>query len=138
MSLENLIDVSNTAPQTIYAPGGIEFTSVILQKSLNANETSPCNLVKTLKKIKEPPSQNWSNIQVKGNATLLDPNSVLYRIFEKAVTINSKNIIQAPVEFSRHVKAENVFTAGLVNGINITEMMEDAVLIDPNEEQVKI
>lgn len=138
VSLENLIDVSATTPQTIHAPGGIEFASVVIKKSLNANGTSPCNLVETLKKVKDPPPQNWSNVRIRGNATFSDPNSTLYRVFEKAVTTNSKNIIQAPVRFSKHVLAKNVFTTELINDVNLQEIIKDAVLIDSDGEQVKL
>lgn len=134
--MKNLIDVSTTTRQTIYAPDKIEFGSVILQKSLNVSNTSPCNLVETLKQIKYPPTRDWNNVEVKGSATFLDPNNILYRVFEKAVTDNTENIIQAPVVFSKHIQATNVITEGFFNDVKLQEILDDAVLSESQEEQV--
>nr|XP_023020987.1 uncharacterized protein LOC111509459 [Leptinotarsa decemlineata] len=91
---------------------------------------TPCMLTDLLNFIKDPPSQNWSEIQVKGNVSLLDNENVLYRILENSVKMNTKNVIFSPVSFAGNVRAENVNTQKNINNLNLTDILEDAVLTE--------
>ncbi|KAJ8938300.1 hypothetical protein NQ318_020359 [Aromia moschata] len=138
ISFEHIIDVSSEEPQTIYASHGIQFTSAKVLQSLRGDETSPCDIKTFLSNLKNPPTQNWYTMAVRGNVTFLDTDNVLSRIFEKAIVNNSNNVVHAPVIFSSNILTTNVFSRKYINDVNIKEIIDDAVMDTEEKQSSKI
>ncbi|EFA11168.2 hypothetical protein TcasGA2_TC004775 [Tribolium castaneum] len=131
----NLIDVSSTKPQKIFARGGLKFAKNATIKNLFSNTS--CDLNEGLKNLRNPPSQLWDEITVTGNAFFWDRESPISDIFENVVSNYSKNhTIKGNVNFAHHVFANNITALKNVNNVNISEIIDDAFVNKPNLEQV--
>ncbi|CAG9759594.1 unnamed protein product [Ceutorhynchus assimilis] len=136
-NLERLIDISLDTPQQILAPNeGISFSNILLVKSVLADQMVPCDIYKAVKKIKYPGNKEWLQVEITGNVTMLDQDSDLIYIMEKSVKLDKENTIEAPVIINWHVSADQVNAKENVNKVNISELIEDAVLNDLDKEQV--
>ncbi|CAG9855477.1 unnamed protein product [Phyllotreta striolata] len=133
--VEGLIDTSSTSSQKIYQPNAPLFLSSITSKYLEASKIAPCSLDAINELFNDPPTKNWNEISIKGHVTALDDESILHRLFEKTVKLNSKNTIHAEVNFSSHVLIKNVHMHGLLNGVNIPYLLNDAILKNSAKEQ---
>ncbi|VEN58436.1 unnamed protein product [Callosobruchus maculatus] len=133
--VENLIDVSSEKAQLMYMPNGTEFMDLVTAKSIEAPHMKPCSLDDIVEYINNPPTQEWKQVHVEGNVTVLEPDGLINRILEKTAKRGEVNVIQAPVTFASDVMAKNINTSVDINNINITEIMHDAVLIDSEETQ---
>ncbi|KAG5899454.1 hypothetical protein JTB14_015307 [Gonioctena quinquepunctata] len=134
ITVDNLIDVSSTIPQEMNVNNNTKLTGAVL-KSIEANEIFPCSLTDILEEMRDLPSQNWSEIQIKGNVTLLDDGNILYRMLENSVKTNTENVIYSPVKISNHVRAENVETRKLMNNVDLAGILDDAVMTDSITQQ---
>lgn len=95
--MENLIDVSSNQPQHLHVAKGVKFPKLEIRGSLMAKNISPCQIDRLIDLINDPMNQSWSKVLVKGNVTVLDEEGFLYRLVEKMVNKNRRNIITAPV-----------------------------------------
>ncbi|CAG9828532.1 unnamed protein product [Diabrotica balteata] len=134
ITVKNIINTRSRILQILYVPNGTVFSEVVLP-SINASTFTPCSIEFIKKELADPPSQKWTKVEIKGNVTLLDEKSILYRIFEKAVNLDSRNVIHAPVNISESVLLKNLNTIKHVNGTNIQDLLEDAVLSESDEPQ---
>lgn len=68
-------------------------------RNLEAAQLKPCGLDTIHIELTDPPTQKWTDILIKGNVTVLDEESFLYRLFEKTVKLNTRNIIHCDVSY---------------------------------------
>ncbi|XP_044256902.1 uncharacterized protein LOC123006464 [Tribolium madens] len=130
----NLIDISSTKSQVIFAPRGLKFAKNTTIQNLFAN--IGCDLNEGLTNLRNPPSQLWGEIVVNGNATFWDSESLISDIFENVVTTRKNHTIRGKVNFAHHVFANNMTALKNVNNVNISEIIKDAFVNKPNLEQV--
>ncbi|XP_056645403.1 uncharacterized protein LOC130450794 [Diorhabda sublineata] len=135
VDVQNLIDIYTTSPQKIILPNGSLFSDVVF-KSIKASKISPCSIEAIKNELTDPQTKEWAEIEIKGDVTLLDGESLLYKIFEKSVRISTRNVIHAPVNFTSNVMVKNLNSVKLINGINIAELLEDAVLSESDKPQI--
>uniref|UniRef100_A0A6P7FVF0 Uncharacterized protein LOC114333090 n=1 Tax=Diabrotica virgifera virgifera TaxID=50390 RepID=A0A6P7FVF0_DIAVI len=134
--VKNILNTRSLVLQTLSVPNGTIFSEVVLQ-SINASTFSPCSIESIRQELADPPTQKWTKVEIKGNVTLLDEKSILYRVFEKAVNLDSRNVIHAPVNISESVLLTNLNTVKPINGTEILDLLEDAVLSESNEPQTE-
>ncbi|CAH1961343.1 unnamed protein product [Acanthoscelides obtectus] len=124
--VENLIDVSSEQPQLMFSPGSTEFTDLVTAKAIEAPNLKPCSLDDIVEYINNPPTQEWQHIHVRGNVTILDPDSLINRILTKTAKKDQINVIQAMVTFASGIVAKNINTSIDINNVNLTDIINDA------------
>ncbi|XP_066248865.1 uncharacterized protein fs(1)M3 [Euwallacea similis] len=135
-NVTNLINTSSKKPQVISAPGGITLRNTNLDNSVKATHMHPCNIYEAMNHIRSPQSQEWTEIEIIGNITILDENSDLIRIIDKSVKRRENNTILAPVVINGDVVAHTVTIKDKLNNIDLEHLIEDAILIDSKEDQI--
>uniref|UniRef100_A0AAR5PVR9 VWFD domain-containing protein n=1 Tax=Dendroctonus ponderosae TaxID=77166 RepID=A0AAR5PVR9_DENPD len=136
MNVENLIDISSKKPQRLSAPLGIILKNATFKKSIKSNDMWPCDIHKAMDNIRYPQTQEWNSVEIIGNVSFLDKTCDLMRIIEKSVKKTKRNIILAPVHITEHVLADHVRIENLLSNINLTDLINDVVLADSDEEQI--
>ncbi|XP_030756290.1 uncharacterized protein LOC115882382 [Sitophilus oryzae] len=136
INVENLTDITyNKGIQTITVPYGIILRNTEFKKSLEISKMFPCNIQEAVANILNPQTREWKQIEIIGNASILDEASLLGRIMYKTIKKNEENTILAPVYINGHVLTDSVKALDKINDVNLTALIEDAVLSDADEEQ---
>lgn len=96
-NVSNLIDISAAEEQSLYAPKSVKFLSPVQMLSMYTDKTNPCSLDDGYMKLRHPQVKELNKLQVNGNVTFLDEDYGLADVLKNAVTLNSENVITAPV-----------------------------------------
>ncbi|KAF7274468.1 hypothetical protein GWI33_012887 [Rhynchophorus ferrugineus] len=136
IDMDELIDITNRNDQKIVFPSGATFNNVVFKKSLTSSLMSPCDIYKTVSNIQYPQTDIWNNIEIHGNVTLFDENVFLYKLIHNTVKKNQDNFIKAPVLINRHALTKTVKVLDKINGVNLTRLIDDAVLNESEDEQI--
>lgn len=96
-SMHHLINIAETKSQVIYAQKGLRFSRVKILDTLSSDHIYPCTPKNILDNMYNPPSQKWKLVEIFGNSSLLDTESMLSRVFEKSIKKNEENSIFSPV-----------------------------------------
>ncbi|XP_017785532.1 PREDICTED: uncharacterized protein LOC108568764 [Nicrophorus vespilloides] len=124
--ISQLFDVSSLEPQTLRVQHGLQITSPKFLKSLYAN-FGLCDFSNAIWSITNIPTRFWNSIQINGETTIYDGDSKIMDLLNNAVMKNKPATITAPVHFN-HISTENLFTAKPLNGVELKDIFEDAVM----------
>lgn len=92
-NMENIVDVSKNVSQVLFAPVTLKFFGAKIMKSLNTSSVYFCSLKDIIEYMNSPRTQKWKKININGNVSLLDDETPLNRIIDKAVKKNNETDI---------------------------------------------